>query len=352
LLLHLVYRLSIRYPCGKDKSTKQRNFALGFGKKERGMLVKNEVIYRFIQSLHRRDVTAMSQCLSDEVHMLDFDGCMLTGKTEVMKMWQRAFALFACLHIRQLSWWKQYESGMMSGYIDARLSADPFVPLYLPIAIMVISDENVIKYWQSYCDIGSIKALLKGQMHSTDFCASLSHMRKYHDHSSLLRHLQTWFSAYLLVAVSEQNRDDIRKIYEGNPTYFYHLHTNAQQELAQLDIHELPQGKTLDDKAFFMLYHKGEPLCALDLIVEYPDTVTAFIGFFMMNKAYQKKGMGTAIIHQLCSCLKSNGFLYARLGYVKSNEESKHFWERHGFYPTGIEVVQQQCVIVVTQKYL
>lgn len=52
---------------------------------------------------------------------------------------------------------------------------------------------------------------------------------------------------------------------------------------------------------------------------------TAFIGFFMMNKSLQGRGVGTALVSEVLAYLTALGFAAVRLGIDKENPQSNHF---------------------------
>ena len=89
----------------------------------------------------------------------------------------------------------------------------------------------------------------------------------------------------------------------------------------------------------------------MDLILKYPDKKTAFIGSFMMNASMQGKEVGSGIIEDACRYL-SKKFSYVRLGYVKGNMQSEHFWMKNKFKPTGIVTQTKDYEVVVMQRTL
>lgn len=89
----------------------------------------------------------------------------------------------------------------------------------------------------------------------------------------------------------------------------------------------------------------------MDLIQAYPDDATAFIGFFMLDKAAQGTGMGSFIITELLDVLRSH-FDKVRLGFVKGNPQAEHFWRKQGIVPTGQIVHDKKYDIVVAEKSL
>ena len=90
----------------------------------------------------------------------------------------------------------------------------------------------------------------------------------------------------------------------------------------------------------------------MDLILNFPNKETAFVGFFMMKKEFQGKGNGTEIVNECCEYLKEVGYQYIRLGFAKGNPQSEAFWVKNGFVRTDIEDVQERYTVVVLQKEL
>ena len=78
--------------------------------------------------------------------------------------------------------------------------------------------------------------------------------------------------------------------------------------------------------------HDNENLIAImDLIDGWPSVDIAYIGFFIMNINYQGKNIGSSIINELSTYLKSIGKKYIRLAIDDDNPQSMHFWIKNGF---------------------
>ena len=138
----------------------------------------------------------------------------------------------------------------------------------------------------------------------------------------------------------------------GNPTYYRFCPPFVTEDALRGDLRALPPKKTAEDK-YFVGYFDGERLIALlDLIERYPDGNTAFIGFFMTDASVQHKGVGSAIIAELCGFLRAQGFGAVRLGWIKGNMQSKSFWRKNGFTETGVESVQELYTVTIAQKEL
>ena len=155
--------------------------------------------------------------------------------------------------------------------------------------------------------------------------------------------------------VRKLNNDDVKEIYDleiENPMYFEFCPPKASIESIFDDMKALPPNMTYDDK-YYIGFFKDEQLVAImDLISHYPNVDTAFIGFFMVNKLWQNIGTGSDIIKETLLYLRKEGFSFVRLGYMKGNEQSKHFWIKNGFVPTGIETNNGQGIVVVMQKQI
>jgi len=99
----------------------------------------------------------------------------------------------------------------------------------------------------------------------------------------------------------------------------------------------LPPRMTPDDKYYVGFFQDDKLIAVMDLITNYPDTQTAFIGLFMMEKSEQGRGIGSSIISECAHYLKRVGAHYIRLGFAKGNPQSEAFWRKNEFEPVGIE---------------
>lgn len=160
------------------------------------------------------------------------------------------------------------------------------------------------------------------------------------------------FSDRFLVRFMEE--DDISTIYEMTRKNVQYYEFNGKENVIEDIANDLiicPPGKNLNDK-YYVGFFDGETLLAvIDLYDGYPDEKTAYIGFFMMNKEYQGKEIGTKIVSVLFEYLKSVGFERVRLGYERENPQSKHFWKKNQFQDIT-EVSQDGIIIVVAERNL
>lgn len=148
---------------------------------------------------------------------------------------------------------------------------------------------------------------------------------------------------------------DVAAVYalcKENPLYYQYCPPFVTEDSIRADMKALPPRKTMEDK-YYLGFYEGENLVAvMDLILGFPNEETAFVGFFMMNKEYQGKGLGTALMKDVYDGLKKFGFQFVRLCFAKGNPQSEHFWMKNGFARTDVETQNEGYVAVVLQKEL
>lgn len=101
---------------------------------------------------------------------------------------------------------------------------------------------------------------------------------------------------YQVRMLREEDIEDIYELSIGNPLYFHYCPPTVTKQTILVDMNALPPGMTIEDK-FYMGFYENEVLVAvMDLITNYPNEQTAFIGLFMVNNRCQNKGVGSKII--------------------------------------------------------
>ena len=133
-------------------------------------------------------------------------------------------------------------------------------------------------------------------------------------------------SRYEIRRMRESDADLLLGLCLQNPQFFRYCGKQPCRELILQDLRITPPGVDASSK-FYLGFYDGAVLVAVtDLILGYPTDTSAFIGFFMMNKALQGRQIGSGIVQELCRCLKENGMTAVRLGIDKGNPQSTHFW--------------------------
>lgn len=159
-------------------------------------------------------------------------------------------------------------------------------------------------------------------------------------------------SKYSVSMLSDNDIDQIYDLCVGNPMFYRYCPPAVTRESIRKDMAALPPRMTFEDK-FYIGFWAGETLIAImDLILHYPNRETAFVGLFMVSASSQGEGVGSEIIRDFCGYAWELGFRAVRLGYVKGNPQSRGFWLKNGFVPTGVEYQTDGYTVVVLQRQL
>lgn len=161
--------------------------------------------------------------------------------------------------------------------------------------------------------------------------------------------IQALSKRYHVKELTECDIKDVFSLCIKNPQYYEYCPPAVSKESIQEDMKALPPNTTYEDKYYIGFYDHEKLVAVMDLIENFPNRETSFIGFFMMNADFQGKGIGTLVIHEVEEELKKE-FSYIRLGYVKGNLQAESFWLKNGFKKTGVESETNDYTVVVMQK--
>ena len=112
-------------------------------------------------------------------------------------------------------------------------------------------------------------------------------------------------TAYRVRCLEEADVPQILRLCSGNPQFYQYHPPLATADSVRADMRALPPGKMPEDK-FYVGYFAGDDLstgtpseerltAVLDLILDYPEEKTAYIGFFMVDAAMQGTGLGSRL---------------------------------------------------------
>ncbi len=94
----------------------------------------------------------------------------------------------------------------------------------------------------------------------------------------------------------------------------------------------MPPGKTEDDKIVFGIFNqKNEIISYIDILKNYPEEESYWIGLFLVDPLLRSKGVGERIILEFIRNAKTIGVSYIKLGVVEENEKAYKFWKKIGF---------------------
>lgn len=155
---------------------------------------------------------------------------------------------------------------------------------------------------------------------------------------------------YKVKILAEDSVEEIENLCRQNKLYYQYCPPMVTRESILRALYALPPN-TMEKDKFYLGFYKGEELIALlDLILNYPKAKTAFIGFFMVARNAQGKGVGTGLIQGIEQGLQEKRFKRIRLCYVKDNPQAKSFWWKNGFRELDIEIKQELYTVRVLEK--
>ncbi len=157
---------------------------------------------------------------------------------------------------------------------------------------------------------------------------------------------------YMVKTLNDSDIDNILELYLSNPKYYTYCPTPASKESVIEDMTGIPPNKTMADK-FYVGYFENDRLVAvLDLLLGYPEDNVIFLGFFMLHKDFQGKGIGVEIIQEVIHYIKELGFTKIRLAIIKGNVPAEKFWLRNNFELTNTERDMEDYTAVFMEHYL
>ena len=106
----------------------------------------------------------------------------------------------------------------------------------------------------------------------------------------------------------------------------------AGKNAAEEEFQDLPPGKSIDDKFMFGITGAMNGLVGvLDILRDYPDEGTWWVGLLLLAPDIRSQGMGGKVLQGLTTYIKAHGGKAIMLGVVEENERAYQFWRKMGF---------------------
>lgn len=136
---------------------------------------------------------------------------------------------------------------------------------------------------------------------------------------------------YKVRELTENDIDSMLELGKNNDIFFQYNPPVFTRESILEDMKALPPGKERNDKCYLGFFQEDTLIAHMDLIRDFPEEGTNYIGLFMVHADYQGKGVGTEIITQTLAYFKEAGYNRVRLAIDRGNPQSKRFWTKQGF---------------------
>lgn len=139
---------------------------------------------------------------------------------------------------------------------------------------------------------------------------------------------------------------------QGNPLYYEYMRLQPTPENLSETLTALPPRRTLADKHFIGWFDGGELVALMDLIWRHPADDMAFIGWFMLERTRQGRGLGRRLVADVLDVLRQAGVTEVRLGRIDGNPQSERFWRACSFADNGLDYQTDDYHVTVMARKL
>jgi GNAT superfamily N-acetyltransferase len=131
------------------------------------------------------------------------------------------------------------------------------------------------------------------------------------------------------------HRDALQRLHERCVEYI-ELISGAPPaaDAAEQLLEERPPGTNEDDKLVLGVYSAGQLVAAVDLIRNYPEAGTWWIGNLMVDPAWRGQGFGARLYRACEDWIGSQGASKIGLCVQEQNPSAYSFWSRMGYRQT------------------
>lgn len=158
---------------------------------------------------------------------------------------------------------------------------------------------------------------------------------------------------YFTYDLKNLNEEDLSAIYDlckKNKKYYEYIRINPTFDNVKEILNEVPPRSSLDKKNCIGFFIENKLIAILDLIEDYPNTDSCFIGLLIIDVDYQSKGIGKDIVNSLFEAIKENSYKRIELGAIEDNVDAIRFWNKMGFIATGTVYNHEKYNVVMMEK--
>ncbi len=147
--------------------------------------------------------------------------------------------------------------------------------------------------------------------------------------------IETLSTQYSVRRITEADISDVYHLCSANRRYYRSIRERPSGQRLTEVITELPEGTGVSRKYFVGFYDGDGLLAVLDLITGYPGRGDAFIGWFEIDAARRREGIGSQILADVRAALTAQGFARLTLKCPAASGEALAFWKSQGFSAAG-----------------
>lgn len=154
------------------------------------------------------------------------------------------------------------------------------------------------------------------------------------DHEIAYRHqisLLDLAAGYEVKQLENRDAGQVLRLMQSNPQYFTQ---KPSLRFVKTEMVRLPQESMIDQKYYLGYYDQGKLIAILDLILDHPQPLYAYIRELMVDARKQNKGIGSQIVQALEEGVAKAGFAHIALEVEENDEDAIRFWEKLNYKPT------------------
>jgi len=149
---------------------------------------------------------------------------------------------------------------------------------------------------------------------------------------NFLNKIKGWLDGYEVMPITKQNFGQAFEVYNTNQDFFILTQNKeATIESSIIDIDAIPPNCTMEQKIYVGIWQGGKITAVLDLIENFPEQGSFWIGLLLVHGSLHGKKIGSNIVNAVLNAAMSAGYKSVQLGVIENNAKGISFWQRHGF---------------------
>lgn len=131
----------------------------------------------------------------------------------------------------------------------------------------------------------------------------------------------------------ENDIDNLQSLCEACCDYYIMMSGNPPASTEAIELfNDVPPNVELNNKFLIGIYNKSNEMAGLiDMVKDFPEEGTWFIGQLMIKPELRKQGLGSLIMKSYQEWVGCNGAKRVSLSVVEKNKDAFRFWNRIGF---------------------
>lgn len=153
-----------------------------------------------------------------------------------------------------------------------------------------------------------------------------------------MRHMSFLMRRYrnpTLMPLADDRSDELFALLKGNVEHYRHMREQLSPASFEAMLRSRPPGMEPSGKHNLVSVEAGEMLGFVELLIDYPDPLTATIGLLIVRADLHGQGIGGCLLEATFGELRRRGVREVFLSCASDAERAARFWQRHGFGPTG-----------------